>query len=201
MEQLWSTSQLAGGNVAYVEELFETYLRDPNEVPEEWRSYFDQLPRVDETTSVDTPHKPIREQFLLISKNQNRLRPASQSAGSSDFERKQVKVLQLINAYRGRGHQHAKLDPLGLMEREIVPDLDLSFHGLSQADLDSQFQTGSLFIGQEEATLKEIVDALELTYCGTVGSEYMHIVNTAEQRWFQQRLESVRAHPKFGARA
>lgn len=198
MEQLWSTSQLAGGNVAYVEELFETYLRDPNEVPEEWRSYFDQLPRVDETTSVDTPHKPIREQFLLISKNQNRLRPASQSAVSSDFERKQVKVLQLINAYRGRGHQHAKLDPLGLMEREIVPDLDLSFHGLSQADLDSQFQTGSLFIGQEEATLKEIVDALELTYCGTVGSEYMHIVNTAEQRWFQQRLESVRAHPKFG---
>ena len=48
MEQLWSTSQLAGGNVAYIEELFETYLRDPNEVPEEWRNYFDKLPRVDE---------------------------------------------------------------------------------------------------------------------------------------------------------
>ncbi|MGB0502829.1 MAG: 2-oxoglutarate dehydrogenase E1 subunit family protein, partial [Thalassolituus sp.] len=47
MEQLWSTSQLAGGNVAYIEELFETYLRDPNEVPEEWRNYFDKLPRVD----------------------------------------------------------------------------------------------------------------------------------------------------------
>ena len=58
MEQLWSTSQLSGGNVAYIEELFETYLRDPNEVPEEWRNYFDQLPRVDESTSVDTPHKP-----------------------------------------------------------------------------------------------------------------------------------------------
>jgi 2-oxoglutarate dehydrogenase E1 component len=198
MEQLWSTSQLAGGNVAYVEELFETYLRDPNEVPEEWRTYFDQLPRVDENTSVDTPHKPIREQFLLISKNQNRLRPASQATVSSDFDRKQVQVLQLINAYRGRGHQHAKLDPLNLMERETVPDLDLGFHGLSQADLDVTFQTGSLFIGQEEAKLKEIVDALELTYCGTVGSEYMHIVNTVEQRWFQQRLESVRAHPKFG---
>ena len=46
MEQLWSTSQLAGGNVAYIEELFETYLRDPNEVPEEWRNYFDKLPRL-----------------------------------------------------------------------------------------------------------------------------------------------------------
>lgn len=199
MEQLWSTSQLAGGNVAYIEELFETYLRDPNEIPEEWRTYFDQLPRVDENTSVDIPHKPIREQFLLLSKNQHRTRPVATASVSSDFDRKQVQVLQLINAYRGRGHQHAKLDPLGLMVRESVPDLDLSFHGLSQADLDTPFQTGPLFIGQEQATLREIVTALEATYCGTVGSEYRHIVNTAEQRWFQQRLESVRAHPKFGA--
>ncbi|WP_430462285.1 2-oxoglutarate dehydrogenase E1 component [Thalassolituus sp. LLYu03] len=198
MEQLWSTSQLAGGNVAYVEELFETYLRDPNEVPEEWRSYFDKLPRVDENTSTDTPHKPIREQFLLLSKNQRRARPVSQAAVSSDHERKQVQVLQLIHAFRGRGHQHARLDPLGLMDREKVPDLDIQFHGLSRADLDTVFQTGSLFIGQDEATLKDIITALETTYCGSVGAEYMHIVNTAEQRWFQQRLESVRAHPKFG---
>ncbi len=198
MEQLWSTSQLAGGNVAYIEELFETYLRDPNEVPEEWRQYFNQLPRVEDNVTTDIPHKPIREQFLLISKNQNRAKPTSQSSVSSEFERKQVKVLQLINAFRGRGHQHAQLDPLGLMEREQVPDLDLAFHELSQADLDTTFQTGSLFIGQDEATLKEILGALEQTYCNTVGAEYMHIVNTAEQRWFQQRLESVRSHPKFG---
>lgn len=198
MEQLWSTSQLAGGNVAYIEELFETYLRDPNEVPEEWRQYFNQLPRVEENVTTDIPHKPIREQFLLISKNQNRSKPTSQSSVSSEFERKQVKVLELINAFRGRGHQHAQLDPLGLMEREDVQDLGLTFHELSQADLDTTFQTGSLFIGQDEATLKEILDALQQTYCSTVGAEYMHIVNTAEQRWFQQRLESVRSHPKYG---
>ena len=198
MEQLWSTSQLAGGNVAYIEELFETYLRDPNEVPEEWRQYFNQLPRVDEHVTTDIPHKPIREQFLLISKNQNRAKPTSQSSVSSEFDRKQVQVLQLINAFRGRGHQHAQLDPLGLMEREQVPDLDLAFHELSQADLDTIFQTGSLFMGQDEATLKEILNVLQQTYCTTVGAEYMHIVNTAEQRWFQQRLESVRSHPKFG---
>lgn len=198
MEQLWSTSQLAGGNVAYIEELFETYLRDPNEVPEEWRQYFNQLPRVEENATTDIPHKPIREQFLLLSKNQNRAKPTSQSSVSSEFERKQVKVLELINAFRGRGHQHAQLDPLGLMEREDVQDLGLAFHELSQADLDTTFQTGSLFIGQDEATLKEILNALQQTYCSTVGAEYMHIVNTAEQRWFQQRLESVRSHPKYG---
>lgn len=198
MEQLWSTSQLAGGNVAYIEELFETYLREPNEVPEEWRQYFNQLPRVEENVTTDIPHKPIREQFLLLSKNQNRAKPTSQSTVSSEFERKQVKVLELINAFRGRGHQHAQLDPLGLMEREDVQDLGLAFHELSQADLDTTFQTGSLFIGQDEATLKEILEALKQTYCSSVGAEYMHIVNTAEQRWFQQRLESVRSHPKYG---
>ncbi|MCY0966582.1 2-oxoglutarate dehydrogenase E1 component [Parathalassolituus penaei] len=197
MEQLWSTSQLAGGNVAYIEELYEAYLRDPSEVSEEWRSYFDQLPRVDEHVTVDIPHSPIRDQFLLISQNQRRARPVSASSVSTEHERKQVQVLQLINAYRGRGHQHAKLDPLGLMARQQVPDLDLHFHGLSKADLDTRFQTGSLFIGQDEATLKEIIDALETTYCGTIGAEFMHIVNTAEQRWFQQRLESARAHPKY----
>ncbi|MFL0805809.1 MAG: 2-oxoglutarate dehydrogenase E1 component [Oceanobacter sp.] len=197
MEQLWSTSQLAGGNVAYIEELYEIYLRDPGQVSEEWRSYFDQLPRADESVTVDTPHSPIREQFLLIAKNQRRARPASGSSVSTEHERKQVNVQQLISAYRGRGHQHAKLDPLNLMERETVPDLDIHFHDLSKADLDTTFQTGSLFIGKEEATLKEIVSALESTYCGTVGAEFMHIVNTAEQRWFQQRLESARSHPNY----
>lgn len=198
MEQLRTTSQLAGGNVAYIEELFEAYLRDPNEVSEEWRNYFNQLPRVDENTSVDVPHAPVREQFLLLSKNKHRTTPVASSSASSDHARKQVKVLQLINTYRGRGHQHAKLDPLGIMKREQVPDLDLAYYGLSRADLDTVFQTGTLFIGQEEASLNEIVQALETTYSGTIGAEYMHIVNTEEQRWFQQRLESVRSKPRYG---
>lgn len=197
MEQLWGSSQLAGGNVAYIEELYEAYLRDPNSVPNQWKNYFDQLPRVTEEATVDIPHQPIRDQFLLLSKNQSRAKPTSQASVVSDFERKQVQVLQLINAYRGRGHQHAKLDPLGLMERESVPDLDLQFHGLSPADLDTVFQTGSLFTGNAEESLAEVVKDLDATYCSSVGAEYMHIVNTAEQRWFQQRLESVRSHPNY----
>lgn len=198
MEQLWSSSQLAGGNVAYIEELYETFLRDPNEVSEEWRNYFKQLPSINDNASLDVPHSSVREQFLQIAKNQHRTRGAAQTAASPEHERQQLKVLQLIATYRGRGHQHAKLDPLGLMQREKVPDLDLAYYGLSHADLDSQFQTGTLFIGHDKAPLKEIVNALETTYCGSIGAEYMHIVNTVEQRWFQQRLESVRAKPKYG---
>ena len=198
MEQLWSTSQLAGGNVAYIEELYEAYLQDPNAVTEEWRLFFDQLPRVSDSATAETPHQPIREQFLLLAKNRHPARLAPQAAVSSEHERKQIKVLQLISAYRGRGHQQAKLDPLELMKREHVPDLTLAFYGLTDADLDTNFQTGSLFIGQDVATLKDILSALQSTYCGTVGAEYMHIVNSAEQRWFQQRLESVRSKPKYG---
>ena len=203
MEQLWSTSQLSGGNVAYVEELYELFLMDPNSVSEQWRNYFNTLPRVEGVDSQDIPHSPIKEQFLLISKNQRHTASANatQSQVSSGYDQKQLRVFQLINAYRFRGHQQAKLDPLGIMEREDVPDLHLRYHELSEADMDSVFQTGSLFIGKEEATLAEILSALKQTYSESIGSEFMHIVDTAEKRWFQQRIESVRAKPEYSEEA
>ncbi len=198
MEQLWRTSHLSGGNLVYVEQLYDAYLSDPNSVPEEWRSYFDQLPRVNGHSAKDIPHSTIREQFLHLSKNkyvsQDLSTPAS---ATSEHEKKQVKVLQLISAYRIRGHQVANLDPLGLMERETVADLDLDYHGLSEADLDTLFQTGSLAFGPEELTLKEIIDGLKQTYCASIGAEYMHIVDTDIRRWFQQRLESVKGKPNY----
>jgi len=196
MYRQWSTSHLSGGNAVYVEELFESYLKDPNSIPEEWRENFDKLPRVD-GAEQDIPHSTIREHFLFLAKNKNRAQPVTVSSVSTEHERKQVQVLQLITAYRVRGHQNAVLDPLELMEREHVPDLELSHHGLSAADIDTVFQTGSLFIGKDEASLKEIVDALRKTYCASIGVEYMHIVDTAEKRWVQQRMESVRSKPNY----
>lgn len=198
MELLWSTSQLSGGNAAYVEELYEKYLHNPNEVPQEWRSYFDKLPRVTESAVQDTSHAVVREYFELLGKRRSRPIAAPGSGGVHvEHERKQIKVVQLISSYRFCGHQKARLDPLGLMEREPVPDLELGFHELTPADLDTVFQTGNLFIGKEEATLREIIDALEQTYCGTVGPEVMHITNFAEKQWLLQRLESVRSKPQY----
>ncbi len=196
MYRQWSTSHLSGGNATYVEELYEEYLKDPNSVPPEWRENFEKLPQVNGTEG-DIPHSTIREHFLYLAKNKNRVVPLAVASVATEHERKQVKVLQLITAYRVRGHQKANLDPLGLMEREPVPDLELSHHGLSKADLDTPFQTGNLFIGKDEATLAEIVDAMEKTYCTSIGVEYMHIVDTAEKRWIQQRMESVRSHPAY----
>lgn len=198
MDKLWETSHISGGNAAYVEELYETYLLDPNAVPEQWRTYFDKLPQVNGSVQRDVPHSTIVDHFAQLAKVRNRPLSVEADNSVSDHERKQIRVIQLCSAYRQRGHQHAKLDPLGLWEREQVPDLDLHYHKLSAADLDTSFQTGSLYIGKDQATLKEIVDSLEQTYCGSVGAEFMHIVATEERQWIQQRMESVRSKPLYG---
>ncbi|MGB2064162.1 2-oxoglutarate dehydrogenase E1 component [Marinomonas gallaica] len=198
MELLWSTSHFSGGNLEYVEGLFESYLVDPNSVSEEWRKCFDQLPRVSEAQSTDLPHSVIQQQFLELGKNKFRNIPVSTGvAASSAHEQKQINVLQLINAYRVRGHQHSNLDPLDLIKRDKVADLDLGYHQLTGADLDTTFNTGSLFFNQESMPLKDMVAELEKTYCGSVGYEFMHIVDTQEKAWLQQRVESVRSRPEY----
>ena len=196
MEQQRRESHFSGGNFAYIEEMYETYLRDPNAVPEQWRQEFDQLPRVPESISGDVPHSTIKEHFVLLGKNQSKSHPIHTATLSSDHERKQVRVVRLINAYRVHGHQIASLDPLELKPKEVVQALDLHFHELSAADLDTVFQVGASYLGKEEMPLSEIIAGLELTYCSTVGCEYSHIVNTDEKLWIRQRVESVRSHPK-----
>ncbi|WP_312391815.1 2-oxoglutarate dehydrogenase E1 subunit family protein, partial [Pseudomonas sp.] len=198
MQRMWESAHLSGGNAAYVEELYELYLHDPNAVPEEWRTYFQKLP-ADGSTATDVSHSTIRDHFVLLAKNQRRAQPVSAGSVSSEHEKKQVEVLRLIQAYRMRGHQAAKLDPLGLWQRPAPVDLSINHYGLTNADLDTTFRAGDLFIGKEEASLREIHDALEKTYCRTIGAEFTHIVDSEQRSWFQQRLESVRGRPEFSA--
>ena len=186
-------TELSAENAAYIEELYENYLTAPDSVGDDWRAYFDQFPKGDQ------PHRNVKEQFLLLARNSTRVQPMPQSSVSTEHERRQVGVLQLIAAYRNRGHQKAKLDPLNLTQRQPVPDLDLAAHGLSRSDFDTVFQTGNLAIGKAEATLGEMVEAMEAIYCGSIGSEYMYIVDTKEKRWIQQRLEGARGQYNFNA--
>ena len=198
MELLWRSSHIAGGNAAYVEQLYETYLVDPNAVPQQWREYFEKLPRVNGNPLKDVPHSTIRDHFAKLAKVRVRPQLAARDSTVTDHERKQVRVLQLVSAYRQRGHQQARLDPLGLWQRPPVPDLGLEYHQLTAADFDLQFQTGRPYIGKEQATLREIVESLTQTYCDTVGAEFRHILATEERRWIEQRMESVRSKPDFG---
>lgn len=191
MREWLETSHLAGGNVAYIEQMFEAYLDDPTAVSDEWRKVFDALPSDGQVT--DTKMSDVREQFREAAKNKLK----QSGGGSSVSDQRQVKVLQLINAYRFRGHQHANLDPLGLWKQDTVPDLSLDFHELSKDDLDREFNVGSLAVGSETMKLKDIHNALENIYCGSIGAEYMHIVSTEEKRWIQQRLEGSLGKAKF----
>ena len=200
MLELWASSHIAGGNAEYVDALYETYLQDPSGVPIEWRDYFDQLPRVptDTTAIHDVPHSVLRDRFARISKMRVRTdTTASHDSHATEYERKQVRVVQLISAYRQRGHQQANLDPLALTERASVPDLTLGFHELSDADLDTTFQVGTVYFGRAEATLAQIRADLEATYCSQVGAEFMHIVDTEERHWIMSRMEAVRSTPEF----
>ena len=199
MEQFVSSSHFSGANAVYVEGLYETYLHSPNSVPDEWRKFFDSLPRVNGSVKPDVSHDTVVQYFELLGKKKSRPTPAPGSGGIHlEHERKQVKVVQLISSYRFRGHQRAKLDPLNLMVRENVPDLNLQFHGLTNADLETTFQAGPLYLGKQEATLREIVETLEDTYCGKLGPEFMHITSFAEKQWLAQRFESVRSTPTYG---
>ncbi len=192
MKAWLESSHLGGGNMAYVDELYESYLAEPTSVGDEWREFFAKLPKID-GVDLESRHSDIRQQFAELAKNKHREVVAVQGSGDS----RQVKVLQLINAYRFRGHQHAKLDPLELWKRPRVRDLELSYHDLSQADFDTEFNVGSFVAGSEQMKLGDLVQALETTYCGSVGAEYMHIVSTDEKRWIQQRLEGVRSTPNY----
>jgi len=95
----------------------------------------------------------------------------------------------LIQAYRNRGHQKAKLDPLGLKPIRHCDDLDLSFYDLDESNLSDVFDTDTLKIGKDSATLSEIIQALEAIYCNTLGIEYNYISSLEERTWFQNRLE------------
>lgn len=199
LEQLWASGHLAGGNLAFVDELYESYLSNPSSVSEEWRQFFDGLPSVEGHIGADYSHRTVREQFLLSAQNSHRAVAQNQSAVSTEHDRKQVRVIRLMQAYRTRGHQKAKIDPLGLLERPQVPDLDLGFFELTKSDFDTTFNIASNTMGVEQIKLGELVDTLERTYCASIGAEFMHIVNTEERLWIQERMESVKGRPAYSA--
>jgi 2-oxoglutarate dehydrogenase E1 component len=182
LQEQYRASHLSGGNAAYVEEFYEAWLDDPASVPEHWQKIFQTF----NDSGEDTRHRAITEYFRDLAANGHY---RGGTAVAEDF--KQAGVLRLINAYRVRGHQRAQLDPLNLSHRPDVPDLELGFHSLSETDLGTSFHTGSL-AGPDHRPLKEIIEICQQTYCSSIGVEYMHITDTNQRRWLQQRLESAR---------
>ncbi|WP_455211687.1 2-oxoglutarate dehydrogenase E1 component [Kaarinaea lacus] len=198
MKQLHNNSYLFGANAPYIEELYALYLKNPAAVSEQWQQFFKSLQAQEgeeQTPPVDIDQAEVRKEFVRLGKE--RRRPsATPRPLSLEAQNKQIQVLQLINAYRFRGHQQAKFDPLQLNPQEYVPELDPAFHNFTDEDMVLAFNTGSL-MGPRQAPLEEILGILKNTYCGHIGIEYMHISNTEEKRWIQQRTESIQSRPNF----
>lgn len=194
MKAWLDSSYLSGANQSWIEQLYEDFLADPDSVDAHWRAQFRQLP-VNRDKS-DQPHSKTRDYFRRLAQESTAYAPA---IADPDTNIKQVKVIQLINAYRFRGHQQARLDPLGLWQQEPVADLNPASHGLTDADLPESYNVGSFAAGKDTMILSELITALKQTYCGTIGAEYMHITSTQEKSWIQQRIESVAGRDQFSA--
>ena len=192
---------LFGGNAPYVEEMYENYLANPGSVPDSWREYFDALqhvPAVDGSDAKDVPHLPVINAFAERAKAGG-TKVVMASGADSELGRKRTAVQQLIAAYRNVGQSWADLDPLKRQERPQIPELDPAFYGFTDADQETVFNVGNTFFGKETMSLRELLNALRETYCGTIGVEYMYTTDQVQKRWWQQRLETIRSKPSFNA--
>jgi 2-oxoglutarate dehydrogenase E1 component len=191
------TSFLYGGNAPYVEELYESYLSDPTAVSAEWRAYFDALrdtPAVDGNDVDDVAHGPIVDRFVEIARGRGAVAAVGPVAASDTASaRKHLAVQALVNAYRMVGTRKARLDPLHWTPIATIPDLAPAFYGLTSADLPVKFGLADVFFSDEDIKLADLLSALEETYCGTLGAEFMHLTDANQRRWWQMRLESRRS--------
>ena len=170
-------------NAPYIEELYEKYLQNATSVSAEWRSYFDQVHQASEVKEKNYL-EPIHE---IIS--------VSSEKTIHEIARKQVGVQSLIGAYRFLGNRRANLDPLKRKEKPKIAELEPSFYGLNESDMGKIFSTTNTYFGADSMTLKELIQALEQTYCGSIGIEYMYISDPVIKRWWQEKLESIRSEP------
>ena len=194
MKQMLGNSYLFGSNAPFIEDLYESYLNNPAAVTPAWRDYFDKLQNLP-GTGPDVAHAPIVASFAQRARS-GTLHPA---AASPVADTRQVKVLQLINAYRFLGNRWAQLDPLKRTERPVIAELDPAYYGFTEADLGVIFNTGSFAFGPEQASLREILEALRQTYCGTIGVEFMYLSDVGQKRWLQGKLEPIRGTPAYTA--
>ncbi len=183
---------LQGSNAAWLEAQYARFQADPGSVDAQWRAFFaglnGQPVRLPDKVVVP-PEDALEARIDSTIQAQAQRNGVEISAAQIYHRRRQtVGALRLIRAFRERGHLVADLDPLGLMERRLHPDLQIESHGFCQDDLDTViFLDGAL--GLETATLRDIVAILHKTYSGKVGFEFMHVADPVQRQWIEQRIE------------
>jgi 2-oxoglutarate dehydrogenase E1 component len=178
---------LFGGNAAFLDALYEQYLRDPASVEEKWRRYFEGLPG---PKGAERSQGPIEAALAERARRPRATAPAA-SGADAGVNAKQAAVSRLIQIWINRGHLVAKLDPLGLTQRPRPQVLDLEYFGLGAADLDTEFFTASRTQAvPQRMKLREILQELETIYAGPIGAEFAHMSESRERLWLQDQFQS-----------
>jgi 2-oxoglutarate dehydrogenase E1 component len=198
LRALLDSTPLGAGNAAYIESLYEQYLADANSVEPKWRDYFASL---GVAARNDAAHGPIREALAQRATRSVAQTGSERVAGKpSDDAAKHGGVMRLVQVYANRGHLVANIDPLGLMQRPVPEVLELNHFGLTNADLETEFYTGSRVEAiPKRMKLKDIVAQLQHIYCGTIGAEFAHVSDSQERLWLQDRFQEGRVQHRFSA--
>lgn len=200
MDEQRNFSYLFGSNAPYIEELYESFLADPDSVEGVWKQYFSDLAAQPGATAKDVAHRPIQESFANLAK-QPRLAAAANCIDEALLQ-KQIAVLRLITAYRIQGAHAAKLDPLNLKQpkEQDIQGLQPEEHGLTASDMALKFGLGQGDFAIDDTNklpLSDIIAKLKQTYCGHIGVEYMHIQDREERLWIRQRFEGDLSTPSY----
>ncbi|TCS63600.1 2-oxoglutarate dehydrogenase E1 component [Varunaivibrio sulfuroxidans] len=216
---------LNGTNAAFVAELYTRYLKDPDSIDSSWKTYFEALgdnekavfddlvgaswaPR--ETGVVGRYARPVGNTLSDAYATHDELSTHAGQGGGELANRPSVgavrratldsiRALMMIRSYRVRGHLIARFDPLGLEGNTEHAELDYRHYGFADSDLDRPIFINSV-LGLETATLREILQILKETYCGSIGVEYMHIMEPDVKSWIQSRIEGIRNQTSFTVR-
>ena len=217
-DQFHASSFLQGANAEYVEQLYARFANDPGAVDATWAEFFRSLgdaendvrkeakgasweradwPPVpaDDLTSALTGEWPIAAKEMKGAADKIKAKAADMGVAVSDDQVKQavldsIRALMIIRAYRIRGHLVANLDPLGMRSETPHPELDPRSYGFSEADMDRPIFIDKV-LGLEHASMREILDIVQRTYCGTFALQYMHISDPEQASWLKERIEGL----------
>ena len=178
-------AMLAGENAAYLDAQYRSWLDDPASVEPEWAELFAQIGRPQGAGADAVARPPASARASIFAAR------TSSGEGASVGGGLEAKVVQLINAYRVRGHMDADIDPLERLEQTGHPELSLKWYGLSDADLDREVPTAPMYGVPERMPLRDLVAHCRKAYCGSIGAEFMNVMDAEQKQWVLNWLETL----------
>ncbi len=183
------TSFLSGINSSFIEKFYSDYLSNPEKLPQDWKLFFDGLKENNETIIKDLAGpswSPQKKENIVKKINIQEIQHPDDITHQDT--KNSIRAIMLIRAYRIRGNLIANLDPLNLQKKDEHPELKPETYNFKSSDYNKKiFLDGVL--GQQYATLNEILEILKKTYCSNIGYEFMHLGDPEEKAWIRNRVE------------